>query len=80
MRDDRWKTAKDFIYDRVKQKAGLQKYIYSDPILWALSDSLLDYKPAGIGRAMNPSSPLFKIGDTSFTVADWIRLCSNESL
>jgi peptidyl-prolyl cis-trans isomerase SurA len=73
MRDDRWKTAKDFIYDQVREKAGFQKYIYSDPILWSISDSLLDYKPAGIGRAMNPASPLFKIGDTSFVVADWIR-------
>jgi peptidyl-prolyl cis-trans isomerase SurA len=34
---------------------------------------LLDYKPAGIGRIMNPSSPLFKIGESVTTVADWIR-------
>jgi len=72
MNDDRWKTAKDFIYDRVKKKAGFQKLTYNDPVLWALSDSLLDFKPAGIGRAMDLQSPLLKIGDTTITVAQWI--------
>lgn len=72
MYDDRWKTARDFIYDRVKKKPGFQKSNYSDAVLWALSDSLLDHKPAGIGRAMNYKSPLFKIGDTTLTVMQWI--------
>jgi peptidyl-prolyl cis-trans isomerase SurA len=70
--DDRWKTAKDFIYDRVKVKAGYQKSNYSDAVLWALSDSLLDKKPADIGKAMNQESPLFRIGDTTITVFEWI--------
>ncbi|MDP4263552.1 MAG: peptidylprolyl isomerase [Bacteroidota bacterium] len=70
--DDRWKTAKNFIYERVKKKPGLQKLPYNDAALWALSDSLLDFKPAGAGRAMNMKSPLFKIGDTTITVTQWI--------
>ena len=37
----------------VKKKAGFQKSTYNDAALWALSDSLLDSKPAGIGRTMN---------------------------
>jgi peptidyl-prolyl cis-trans isomerase SurA len=69
--DDRWKTAKDFIYAKVRSK-GFKKAPYSDAVLWALSDSLLDYKPAGIGRSMNPRSVLFTIGDTSIKVSDWI--------
>jgi peptidyl-prolyl cis-trans isomerase SurA len=73
MRDDRWKTAKDFIYTRVREKADFQKFVYSDPILWALSDSLLDGRPAGMGRAMSLSSPLFKIGDETFNVESWIN-------
>ncbi|MFI5130693.1 MAG: peptidylprolyl isomerase [Chitinophagales bacterium] len=72
MNDDRWKTAKDFVYDRVQKKAGFQKFTYNDAVLWALSDSLLDFKPAGIGKAMNQQSPLFKIADTTITVAQWI--------
>jgi peptidyl-prolyl cis-trans isomerase SurA len=72
MSDDRWKTAKDFIYARVQKKPGFQKLNYNDAVLWAISDSLLDFKPAGIGKSMNPQSPLFKIGDTTITVSDWI--------
>lgn len=71
--DDRWKTAKDFIYARVRSKAGFQKYPYNDAVLWALSDSLLDYKPLGAGRNMNTESPLFKIADTILKVRDWIN-------
>lgn len=70
--DDRWKTAKDFIYAKVRSKAGFKRSNYSDAVLWALSDSLLDYKPAGIGRSMNPRSVLFSIGDTAIKVSDWI--------
>jgi peptidyl-prolyl cis-trans isomerase SurA len=72
MSDDRWKTAKDFIYERVQKKAGFKKSNYNDKVLWALSDSLLDARQAGIGRAMNTHSPLFKIGDTTITVLQWI--------
>lgn len=71
--DDRWKSARDFIYTTVKTKAGLSKLYTSDAVLWALSDSLLEYKPAGIGRAMNVESPLYKIGDSTLTVTDWLH-------
>jgi peptidyl-prolyl cis-trans isomerase SurA len=70
--DDRWKTAKDFIYARVRNKPGVQKLPYSDAVLWALSDSLLDSRPLGIGQSMNNQSGLLKIGETTFRVEDWI--------
>jgi peptidyl-prolyl cis-trans isomerase SurA len=70
--DDRWKTAKDFIYDRVKKKAGVHRSDYSEAVLWALSDSLLDNKPAGIGKSMNNESALFKISDTTINVMQWV--------
>src|SRR6185503_2934730 len=73
MNDDRWKAAKDFIYDRVKKKAGFQPFRYNDAVLWALSDSLLDFKPAGIGKSMNDQSPLFSIANKAITVSDWIK-------
>jgi len=72
MTDDRWKTAKDFIYDRVKKKGLFQKSAYNESALWALSDSLLDSKPAGIGKTMNTSSALFRIGDSTVRVMEWI--------
>lgn len=70
--DDRWKTAKDFIYVQVKNKAGYQKLPYNAPALWAISDSLLEGRPAGIGRGMNTSTPLFTIGQKTYRITDWI--------
>ena len=71
MADDRWKLAKDFIYARVKSKAGFQK-LYTDAALWAYSDSVLDFKPAGIGKSLDSDSPVFKIGDSITHVGEWI--------
>jgi peptidyl-prolyl cis-trans isomerase SurA len=70
--DGRWKISNNFIYDKVINKAGFKKSGYKDAVLWALTDSLLDYKPLGIGNTMNPSSALFKIDDTTIKVSDWI--------
>ncbi|HTD94740.1 MAG TPA: peptidylprolyl isomerase [Chitinophagaceae bacterium] len=70
--DDRWKTSKDFIYAAVIKKQPIQRAAYSDDALWAISDSLFDGKSAGIGRSMTTESPLFGIGDTRYTVAEWI--------
>jgi peptidyl-prolyl cis-trans isomerase SurA len=70
--DDRWKTAKDFIYTRVRNKPGVQKPSYNEAALWALSDSLLEFKPAGIGRSMNNQSAILQIGGATFRVSDWI--------
>jgi peptidyl-prolyl cis-trans isomerase SurA len=72
MSDDRWKTAKDFIYERVKKKPGFRKLNYDERVLWDLSDSLITAKLLGIGRAMTINSPLFKLGDTTITVTPWI--------
>ena len=70
--DSRWKASNNFIYNKVITKAGLKKADYKDAVLWALSDSLLDSKSLGAGNSMNQSSALFKIGDTTIKVSDWI--------
>jgi peptidyl-prolyl cis-trans isomerase SurA len=70
--DGRWKVSNKLIYLKVINKAGFKKSDYKEAVLWALTDSLLDYKPLGIGSAMNLSSVLFKIDDTVIKVSDWI--------
>lgn len=70
--DDRWKTAKDFIYDQVKNKAGVNRLPYNESVLYALSDSLLDGRPALHGRNMSTSTGLFTISKTTYTVVNWI--------
>jgi peptidyl-prolyl cis-trans isomerase SurA len=70
--DTRWLASRDIIYTHVFKKAGFKKLPYNDAVLWALSDSLLDFKPLGIGNKMERTAPLFKIGDTTLTVPGWI--------
>lgn len=70
--DDRWKTARDFIYDRVKSQAGFSWKPFQEEALWAFSDSVLNMKPSGIGRSITMDMPLFKIGDTTINVMQWI--------
>ena len=60
------------IFNRIDKEGLFKRSVYIEPALWALSDSLLDSKPAGIGRGMNTSSALFKIGDSTFRVMEWI--------
>lgn len=73
LNDDRWKTARDFIYARVGQQPGLRKAAVNETALWAISDSLLDYKPAGIGRSLTPATTLFTIGKHAWKISDWIQ-------
>ena len=70
--DDRWKTARDFIYVQVAKKAGIKRATYDDGALFAFSDSVLNGAPAGIGRNIKTTLPLFTIGNKTYLVSDWI--------
>ena len=70
--DDRWKTAKDFIYEKVKKQAGFKWERYNEAALWAFTDSLINFKPGGIGRSITMNTPLFTIGDTTVPVMHWL--------
>ncbi|WP_081658876.1 peptidylprolyl isomerase [Terrimonas ferruginea] len=76
--DDRWTTVRDFIYDEVVKKAGVKRIGPTDAALWAFSDSLLDYKPAGpAGSKVKMEDVLLRIGKTDFNVEDWIVYSRN---
>ena len=45
MADARWKSSKDFIYQKVIQQAGLTKYPYDEIAMRDMTDSVLDLKP-----------------------------------
>jgi len=68
--DDRWKTAKDFIYARVKAKPGIQYASVSNNILWPATDSLAGGRQT---KSVNQQTELFHIGATPFRVEDWIQ-------
>ena len=71
--DKRWKPSNDFIYNKVIEKPGYKRNLYNDAALWALTDSLLDNKPLGIGNTISNNTPLFNIGDSVYDVASWIN-------
>lgn len=68
--DDRWKTAKDFIYARVKAKPGLQRASYSNAALWLATDSLLGSRPV---KGFEQQAELFHIGNSVYHMSDWIK-------
>lgn len=68
--DDRWKTAKDFIYARVKAKPGIQRGAYSNAALWSATDSLLAGRPV---KGFEQQAALFHIGDAVYRMSDWMQ-------
>jgi peptidyl-prolyl cis-trans isomerase SurA len=74
MADGRWKISRDFIYTRVKEKAGFKKFPYDDAAMWAMSDSVLDLKPmTPLGRTIVASTPMFSIGDSVYNATHWVN-------
>jgi peptidyl-prolyl cis-trans isomerase SurA len=80
--DDRWRNAKDFIYELVQKKVGYRRVVYNETALWQYSDSLLDLKSmTTLGKTVQPKTALFTIGkDLSkkvYTASDWIQFATN---
>ncbi|MBO9659419.1 MAG: peptidylprolyl isomerase [Chitinophagaceae bacterium] len=68
--DDRWKTAKDFIYVQVKNKPGIQRSGISNTVLWAATDSMIAGRAA---QNIDMQAEIFHIGSSSFRFADWLQ-------
>ncbi len=74
MADSRWKTSKDFIYNKVITQAGLKKYPYDDAAMRAMTDSVIDLKPmTDLGRTIIATTPMFSIGNTTYTATNWVN-------
>jgi peptidyl-prolyl cis-trans isomerase SurA len=61
MADARWKSSKDFIYQKVIQQAGLTKYPYDEIAMRDMTDSVLDLKPMTEAGKKSATTPMFKI-------------------
>ncbi|PZR25753.1 MAG: hypothetical protein DI535_16975 [Citrobacter freundii] len=68
--DDRWKTAKDFIYVQVKAKPGIQPAAIANSVLWPATDSLVGGRQT---KSIDQQTVLFHIGKTAFLVSDWVQ-------
>lgn len=80
--DDRWRNAKDFIYELIQTRMGARRPAYSEAALWQYSDSLLDLKAmTAAGRTIQKNTVLFTIGKDlarkNYTTADWISYATN---
>ncbi|MFI5132757.1 MAG: peptidylprolyl isomerase [Chitinophagales bacterium] len=73
MSDSRWLASGEVVFNHVLKVAGFKKFPYNEAVLLALTDSLVDRKQLGIGKKMERTAPLFKIGDTTITVSQWIN-------
>ena len=72
--DARWKSSKDFIYNQLIAKLLVKRYSYDDAAVWAMSDSVLDYKPmTAAGRSIIATTPMFSIGDSVYDANDWVN-------
>ena len=72
--DARWKSSKDFIYQKVIEKAGLKKIPYNDAAMRAMSDSVLDLRPmTDLGKTIIATTPMFSIGDSVYTATTWVN-------
>lgn len=72
--DGRWKTSHDFIFKKVKEKAGFKTFPYDEAAMWAMSDSVLDLKPMKeIGRKIIATTPMFQIGDSVYNATAWVN-------
>lgn len=72
--DARWKSSNNFIYNQLKAKLPVKRHSYDDAAVWAMSDSVLDYKPMlPAGRSIIATTPLFSIGDSVYDANDWVN-------
>jgi peptidyl-prolyl cis-trans isomerase SurA len=69
--DQRWKTSRDVIYDRVVKEANLRQLQYDVNGLWALTDSILDRRPLAI-RTVTQQTPIYQLGDSVLKANDFI--------
>ena len=69
---DRMASTTAALTQKIFQTAGYQLQPFSATALWAYTDSLLDHKKNGLQQSLQNSSPLFTLGTTTATVADWM--------
>jgi peptidyl-prolyl cis-trans isomerase SurA len=69
---DRIETTRTAMAQKILKDAHYKKASFPDAELWALSDSLINYKSAAIPVHLSNTSTIFQIGDKKVQVADWI--------
>jgi peptidyl-prolyl cis-trans isomerase SurA len=71
--DSRWKTSRDFIYNKVMANPGFKEFKYDEAAFWNMTDSVIDRKPMRNGWSITATTPLFAIGDSVYDANDWVN-------
>ena len=69
---ERTSASQKAMMERIKKQAGFKSYPYKQDVLKAYTDSILNKARLGIGAQQDNNAPLFKIGDSTLRVPDWI--------
>lgn len=69
---DRMGATKSAMAARILRQAQYKKAAFSEPELWALSDSAISFQKPSVPVQMTGGSALFQLGDKPYTVSDWI--------
>jgi len=70
--NDRMRTAKSSVIERALKQIPIKNFPFSDKELIIFSDSLLDSKRLASPVTITKQTPLFSIGDETYTVDDYI--------
>ncbi len=70
--DDRMKTTKDAVANKVLNSVNFRKEAFRPEDLWAFSDSVMDFKITGAPLPIKNETPLFTIGEETTTAGNWI--------
>lgn len=69
---ERTSASQKNLVEKVKKQAGFTSFPYKADVLKAYTDSMVINSRLGIGTQQDKNAPLFKIGDSTFRVPDWI--------
>jgi peptidyl-prolyl cis-trans isomerase SurA len=69
---ERTSASQKNLVEKVKKQAGFTSFPYKADVLKAYTDSMVINSRLGIGSQQDKNAPLFKIGDSTFRIPDWI--------
>ncbi|MCW3118889.1 MAG: hypothetical protein JWM28_2971 [Chitinophagaceae bacterium] len=71
--NDRMVVSKNALYASVVRSAGFKKMPYQDTELWALTDSVIDFRSPSRPLKITSETELFSIGDKIVQATEWMN-------
>ena len=78
MKDGRWQKSRGVFYQFVIEKVGYESFLKDYNPLWLWTDSLLNKKPIGKEINLDKNTLLFRIGDSTLKVDNFVTYASTS--